>query len=84
MRLTIIVGTDVQATCLTTGNGLGQTEECRSEGSDAFAFQDLGSVERHTGGGDLDAVSIFRDSGPFKLFRVHSPVGDDSRRIVRF
>lgn len=83
MKLTIVIGTDVQTARLASSDGLGKTEERRSEGRNALLFQDGAHAQSRAGTGDLDAESILGDTNLVEFPRVQSSMLEDLVGVVR-
>lgn len=79
---TVVVWADVEHACLTAGNGLGETEKCRSQGGDALRGQDLGSIQGWASRGDLDTVPVPPDACPGELLVVQARVVERELSVI--
>jgi len=67
---TVVVGTDVKTSSLTSRDGLGQAEERCAQCSDSLLEKDGTSIHGGSGGRNLDAETIFRDTDLLKLSSI--------------
>jgi hypothetical protein len=81
-ELTVVVRADVQHASLTASNSLRQAEESRSEGRNTLRRELLGSVQRGTGGGDLDAVAVPANASTSELLVVQTGVVEGELGVV--
>lgn len=60
--LTIVIGTDVQASRLARGNSLMNTEHSRCERANTLVLEDCTGSQAGTGARDLETEPVFRDA----------------------
>jgi len=82
-RQTVEVRADVETSSLAGSDGLGQTEQGRSESADAILEQNGSGIHSGTSAGNLDTETVLGDAHTLKLAGVGTGVLNNLVSVVR-